>query len=110
MGPSILAAAFTTICAAIVMLFTVITFFTKFAQILFYTILMATAGSFIVFLTLTDIFGPSNPTALVDKSIMKLRNLTTEEAPTPAASEEPEQSWEEFMVKSQYSWDSETSC
>lgn len=33
MGPSILAGAFTTICAAVVMLFTVITFFQKFAQI-----------------------------------------------------------------------------
>ena len=86
-----------------------ITFFTKFAQILFYTILMATAGSFIVFLTLTDIFGPSNPTALVDKSIMKLRNLS-KEAPTPAASQEPAQTWEDFMVGSSPSWESEASC
>ena len=70
---------------------------------------MATAGSFIVFLTLTDIFGPSNPTALVDKSIMKLRHLS-KEAPTPASSQEPAQTWEDFMVASNQSFDSETSC
>lgn len=67
MGPSILAAAFTTICASIVMLFTVISFFQQFAQILFYSVIMATCGSFIVFLTLTDCIGPSQPTYLFDK-------------------------------------------
>jgi hypothetical protein len=69
MGPSILAAAFTTIVSAIVMFFCVITFFTKFATILFFTIIMATCGSFIVFITLTDLFGPSRPTFLVDRII-----------------------------------------
>lgn len=67
MGPSILAAAFTTIAAAIVMLFTIITFFQKFALILFMTIVQATVGSFIVFLTLADCLGPSDPTALMDR-------------------------------------------
>jgi len=72
MGPSILAAAFTTLCAATVMIFTVITFFQKFAQILFYTIIMATLGSFIVFITLADSFGPSRPTVLVDAIVAKI--------------------------------------
>lgn len=67
MGPSILAAAFTTICSAIIMLFCVISFFKQFAQILFYTILMSTIGSFIVFLSLADTLGPSRPTYLFDK-------------------------------------------
>lgn len=53
------------------MLFTVISFFQKFAMILFFTILMATIGSFIVFLTLTDTFGPSHPTVLVDSIVEK---------------------------------------
>jgi len=66
MGPSILAAAFTTICSASIMIFTVITFFQKFAIILFFTILMATVGSFVVFITLTDCIGPSRPTYLTD--------------------------------------------
>jgi predicted RND superfamily exporter protein len=71
MGPSILAGAFTTIASATVMLFCVITFFKKFAIILFYTIIMSTAGSFIVFLTLTDALGPSEPTVFVDWMVEK---------------------------------------
>jgi len=74
MGPSILAAAFTTICAAVVMIFTVITFFQKFAQILFYTVIMATIGSFVVFITLSDTFGPSRPTVLVDAIVDKIQS------------------------------------
>jgi len=66
MGPSILAAAFTTVCAATIMLFTVISFFQQFALILFYTIIQATVGSFVVFVAFTDCIGPSNPTYLVD--------------------------------------------
>jgi hypothetical protein len=69
MGPSILAGAFTTMASAIIMLFTVITFFQKFALILFFTVIQAFVGSFIVFLTLTDCFGPSRPTALVDSVV-----------------------------------------
>lgn len=77
MGPSILAAAFTTICSAAIMLGTVISFFQRFAVILFFTIIQATLGSFIVYLTLSDAIGPAHPTYLFDKFdayIQKLRN------------------------------------
>lgn len=67
MGPSILATALTTILSAIIMLFTVITFFQKFALILFLTVVQASIGSFLILLTMTDCIGPSNPTYLVDK-------------------------------------------
>lgn len=67
MGPSILATGFTTILSAVVMLFTVITFFQKFALILVFTVLQASIGSFFVFLTMADCFGPRNPTYLWDK-------------------------------------------
>lgn len=67
MGPSLLATAVTTILSAVVMLFTIISFFQKFALILFLTVLQATLGSFIVFLTMTDCIGPEHPTYLVDK-------------------------------------------
>merc|ERR1712232_684368 len=66
MGPSILAAAFTTIGAATIMLFTVVSFFQQFATILFYTIIQATLGSFIVFTALVDCFGPTHPTYWID--------------------------------------------
>jgi hypothetical protein len=71
MGPSILAGAFTTMASAIIMLFTVITFFQKFALILFFTVIQSFVGSFIVFLTLTDCLGPSRPTAFVDSVVAK---------------------------------------
>jgi protein dispatched 1 len=71
MGPSILATAFTTFCAAIVMMFTIIIFFQKFALILFLTIVQATVGTFIFFLTMTDTIGPKHPTYLVDKLTAK---------------------------------------
>jgi len=67
MGPSILAAAVTSICAAAIMLFTVVSFFQQFATILFYTIIQATIGSFVVFTAFCDCIGPSHPTALFDK-------------------------------------------
>jgi hypothetical protein len=67
MGPSVLATALTTILSAVIMLFTVITFFQKFALILFFTVIQASAGSFILFLTMVDCVGPSNPTYLVDR-------------------------------------------
>jgi len=38
-------------------------------KILFYTVIMATLGSFIVFITLSDTFGPSRPTVLVDAMV-----------------------------------------
>merc|ERR1712150_187315 len=71
MGPSILAAGFTTFSAALVMLFTIITFFEKFAIVLFLTVLQALVGSFVVFLTMTICLGPSNPTYLVDLMLSK---------------------------------------
>jgi predicted RND superfamily exporter protein len=66
MGPSVLAAAVTTFCAALIMLFTVITFFQKFAQILLCTVVMATVGSMFVFTAIADALGPSRPTDCVD--------------------------------------------
>ena len=66
MGPSILAAAFTTFAAAVVMLFCQILFFTKFALILLMTILHATLASFVFYIALTDSIGPSEPTKLID--------------------------------------------
>lgn len=74
MGPSILAAAFTTMCAAFVMYFTVIVFFQKFATILLFTVVMATVGAMVVFLTLTDTLGPSHPTVFVDSIVERFRS------------------------------------
>jgi 5-methyltetrahydrofolate--homocysteine methyltransferase len=71
MGPSILAAALTTFFAATCMMFTVITFFTKFGVVLFLTILQAVVGSFAVFLTITDTLGPSHPTFLYETMVAK---------------------------------------
>jgi hypothetical protein len=72
MGPSILAAAFTTFASAMVMLFTEVSFFQKFAIILFMTVLNSTAGSFVVFIVLADCIGPSRPTKFVDSILAKL--------------------------------------
>lgn len=71
MGPSILAAALTTFASAIVMLFCKVIFFTKFAMILLMTILHATVGSFVVFIVLADLFGPSEPTRMFDRLLGK---------------------------------------
>lgn len=60
MGPSILAAGFTTIAASVVMLFAEIVFFRRFALILLYSIIVGLVGSLSVFVVLLDIFGPSN--------------------------------------------------
>ncbi|KAG7341385.1 Patched family protein [Nitzschia inconspicua] len=81
MGPSILATAVTTILSAVVMLFTIITFFQKFALILFFTIIMATIGSFVFLLTCLDCIGPSNPTFLADRCMEKFCKIQTT-APT----------------------------
>jgi hypothetical protein len=72
MGPSILAAAFTTILSAVLMFFTEFIFFQKFALILCFTVIQATIGSFIVFLAMTICIGPSQPTHLVDTILAKL--------------------------------------
>ena len=74
MGPSILAAAFTTLASATIMLFTAILFFRLFATVMFFTMIQATVGSFVVFLTLTETLGPSNPTFLFDWVISKCHN------------------------------------
>lgn len=66
MGPSILAAAATSVAGAIMMFFCIIAFFEKFAFILFFSIVQATIAAFVFYCTLTDCFGPSNPTKLVD--------------------------------------------
>jgi len=71
MGPSILAAAATTFAAASIMFGCKVLFFTKFAMILFQTMLHSTLGSFVVFLCLTDIFGPREPTKAVDDLLGK---------------------------------------
>ena len=72
MGPSILAAAFTTLAAAAIMLFTTITFFVKFAVVLFFTIIQATVASFVVFVVIVDVCGPSRPTYLIDKIMLMI--------------------------------------
>jgi hypothetical protein len=66
MGPSILAAAFTTIFSAVVMLFCVITFYQKFSLVLCFGIIQSTVGAFVFFITLVDCIGPCEPTQLVD--------------------------------------------
>jgi len=75
MGPSILAAAITTFSAALVMLFCKVLFFTKFALILLMTVIHSTIGSFVVYLVLTDTFGPAEPTKFVDTIVSKIRNM-----------------------------------
>lgn len=75
MGPSILAGAFTTFGAALVMLFTVIVFFQKFAIVLFLTVIQSLVGSFVVFLTMTVSLGPSDPTYVVDHVMAKCFGL-----------------------------------
>jgi 5-methyltetrahydrofolate--homocysteine methyltransferase len=80
MGPSLLATAVTTILSAVIMLFTVITFFQKFALILFFTIIQASIGSFIIFLTMMDCIGPSAPTYLVDRFLLRKEVPVSEES------------------------------
>ncbi len=87
MGPSILAAAVTTFASSIMMLFCKIVFFTKFAMILFMTILHATIGSFVVYIVLTTIFGPAEPTKLIDGLVAKVFKKG-QEAPEGIVSEE----------------------
>jgi hypothetical protein len=74
MGPSILATAYTTFFSAIVMLFCTITVFRKFALVLFFTVVMATFASFVVFCTLTNCFGPTNQA--IGKSKVTLIGIT----------------------------------
>ena len=93
MGPSILATACTTIASAVIMLFTVITFFQKFALILFFTIIQATLGSFVVFLVMADCIGPGNPTYLLDRCSEWSWTLShQEQAPSQALDEKDDDS------------------
>lgn len=66
MGPSILAAALTTVSSASLMIFCKNASFTKFATIMMFTILHSTIGSFVVYLVLVNLFGPAEPTKVVD--------------------------------------------
>merc|ERR1712232_198575 len=88
MGPSILAAAFTTICSAAIMLFTVVSFFQQFATILFFTIIQATIGSFVVFTAFADCIGPSNPTYLFDSMFGKCCGQKQTESMTTKSNQE----------------------
>lgn len=81
LGPSILAAGFTTLIGAFMMLFAAIHFFRLFALVLFFTIVQATIGSFVFFLLLTDCIGPANPTYLVDSVISKVTACGRRRAP-----------------------------
>ena len=58
-GPSIIGSAFTTISTGIMMMFAENTFSKKFGAILIVTTLQSIIGSFVVFVTLCDCFGPS---------------------------------------------------
>ena len=78
MGPSILAAAFTTMCAAIAMLFCTVTFFTKFATILLVTIVMASIASFVVFVVLMEVFGPADPASFINQWFPSQSSTTTQ--------------------------------
>ena len=82
MGPSILAAAFTTAAGAIVMLFTTIVFFQKFALVLFFSIIQATTGAFVFFCSIVDSVGPNNPTAFFQSIANRwsLKNGSTRDA------------------------------
>ena len=73
MGPSILVTAATTILSSFVMLFAVVVFFQKFALILFFTVIQATAGSFVFLMVMLDCVGPCNPTYLFDKLMERIK-------------------------------------
>jgi len=75
MGPSVLAAAATTMAGAIIMLFTKILFFQKFAIVLFMTIVHSTIASFFIFLAIVECIGPSEPTKGVDYIVDKSREF-----------------------------------
>ena len=60
------------------MLFTIIYFFRIFALVLFFSIIQAVIGSFVVFLVFTDCVGPSNPTYLYSKFFASAKESTDE--------------------------------
>lgn len=62
------------------MIFCTLSFFTKFAQMLMLTIAHSIIGSFILYLVLTDLFGPANPTKLFDEVVAKISCKKDEES------------------------------
>jgi predicted RND superfamily exporter protein len=72
LGPSMLAAGFTTLMGSTMMFFTEIFFFHLFGYVLLFTIVQATLASFVLFLAMTDCIGPSNPTYLFDLLVGKV--------------------------------------
>ena len=88
MGPSIIAAAFTTISAAVVMMFAQISFFRRFAVILLYTISSGLVASMVLFIVLADTLGPSEPTKLIDGIFSACGNAGEKDETTKASSEE----------------------
>lgn len=72
MGPSILAAATTSMSSAIFMLFCHVTFFIQFAEMLLLTMAHAVIGSCLIYLVQTDTFGPDEPTRFVRSIVAKI--------------------------------------
>mmetsp|Transcript_523 Transcript_523/g.787 ORF Transcript_523/g.787 Transcript_523/m.787 type:complete len:1071 (-) Transcript_523:157-3369(-) len=100
MGPSILAAAATTVSSALVMLFCKVVFFTKFAMILLMTIVHATIGSFVIYIVLNDLFGPSQPTKLIDGLLLRCgKKGETKEDTEPAPVDKPHAEYPDMVNK-----------
>ena len=75
MGPSILAAAFTTFASSVIMTFTQILFFSRFAYVLLFTITNSMLGAFIVFCTVTNCAGPSNPGVFLSSVMVAMKQV-----------------------------------
>ena len=70
---------------ATMMLFTTLYFWRLFALVLFFTIVQATVGSFVVFMVFADSIGPSNPTYLVNWILSQLAGIFIPEIEEPKA-------------------------
>jgi hypothetical protein len=92
LGPSILAAGITTLAGASIMLFTEIYFWRLFAYVLFFSIIQAIIGSFVVFLVLTECIGPSHPTFLVDSILSKCDKHCQKKVTSPKVNVGPNES------------------
>lgn len=77
MGPSILAAATTTIAASVALLFASINFFFMFGSVLLCSVAMGIFGSLLVFMVLLDVFGPSR---IIRFPAIKTRRRNEEES------------------------------
>ena len=84
-GPSILAGAFTTFSAGLVMVFCKLSFFSKFAEMLMVTICHALIASFLIYIVFVDKFGPEKKIELIDfiytrckKNVNRNNNMKTE--------------------------------